>query len=134
MAVLVLGLSALAASPAQSVVTLTSNVNKRDTGGLVFTYNNEHAQKFTTGTNSAGYELTSIELKFADVDTGDAAPTVTLRDSEGADPAEAVLTTLTAPGSFGSGLIRWSTCMRPRTPPRPERTRTLTGPGRAPGR
>ena len=66
-------LAALAASPAagQTTVTLVSNFNQTDDAAAGGT--RDRAQRFTTGSNAAGYTLTSIEIKSEDAQSDDAA-------------------------------------------------------------
>ncbi len=75
---------------------LVSNLGQADggTGGL----HNDHAQKFTTGSN--GYKLTSVEMEFAKLNDTDAASvtwTATIRKTSGNRPFSAVDGTLTNP-------------------------------------
>ena len=61
-ALLLAALALFAAAPAEAqTVTLVSNFGQEKTSGTRFTGDNSLAQRFTTGANSGGYTLASIE-------------------------------------------------------------------------
>ena len=79
---------------------LVSNAGQANTD---LTALEDRAQRFTTGDNSGGYTLSSIEIVSADNESDDASVAVWTVDSDGF-PA-AVHATLTAPGSFAKGTL-----------------------------
>ena len=99
----------LLGSPAPSdaaEIVLVSNTSQSGFGGTpVGAY--DHAQGFTTGKNTLGYVLTSIELQ---VHTAPANGTLTVsvRVADGQDPSDTVLYTLTNPINLGTGLRKFT--------------------------
>ncbi len=99
----------LLGSPAPSdaaEIVLVSNTSQSAYGGTpVGAY--DHAQGFTTGKNTLGYVLTSIELQ---VHTAPANGTLTVsvREADGQDPSDTVLYTLTNPSNLGTGLRKFT--------------------------
>ena len=99
----------LLGSPAPSdaaEIVLVSNTSQSGFGGTpVGAY--DHAQGFTTGKNTLGYVLTSIELQ---VHTAPANGTLTVsvREADGQDPSDTVLYTLTTPSNLGTGLRKFT--------------------------
>ena len=99
----------LLGSPAPSdaaEIVLVSNTGQHAYGGTpVGAY--DHAQGFTTGKNTLGYVLTSIELQ---VHTAPANGTLTVsvREADGQDPSDTVLHTLTNPSNLGTGLRKFT--------------------------
>ena len=99
----------LLGSPAPSdaaEIVLVSNTSQSGFGGTpVGAY--DHAQGFTTGKNTLGYVLTSIELQ---VHTAPANGTLTVsvREADGQDPSDTVLYTLTNPINLGTGLRKFT--------------------------
>ena len=99
----------LLGSPAPSdaaEIVLVSNTGQHAYGGTpVGVY--DHAQGFTTGKNTLGYVLTSIELQ---VHTAPANGTLTVsvREADGQDPSDTVLYTLTTPSNLGTGLRKFT--------------------------
>ena len=81
---------------------LVSNTGET-TSGKTTTALNEHAQGFTTGKNTLGYVLTSVELDIGDAPVGGTL-TVSVRADVSGNPDSAVLHTLTNPVSVGTGL------------------------------
>ena len=84
---------------AQSQV-LVSNIGQAtsSTGHL----GNDHAQAFTTGSNAAGYSLTSVEIALGDPGIGPPAKTVTIANDSNGSPGTTV-GTLTNPASYVAG-------------------------------
>ena len=84
------------------IVTLVSNSGQADAGtrqpGA-----NTFAQSFDTGSNSYGYNLSSIALDFAAAPTGTGTLTVTVREDSSGSPSETVLYTLNNP-THSAGL------------------------------
>ena len=105
----ILAAALLLGSPAPSdaaEIVLVSNTGQRAYGGTpVGAY--DHAQGFTTGKNTLGYVLTSIELQ---VHTAPANGTLTVsvREADEQDPSDTVLYTLTNPGNLGTGLRKFT--------------------------
>ena len=106
---ILLAVALLLGSPAPSgaaEIVLVSNTGRLDQGGTpVGAY--DHAQGFTTGKNTLGYVLTSIELR---VHTAPANGTLTVsvRAADGQDPSDTVLHTLTNPSNLGTGLRKFT--------------------------
>ena len=102
---ILLAAALLLGSPAPSgaaEIVLVSNTGQHAYGGTpVGAY--DHAQGFTTGKNTLGYVLTSIELQ---VHTAPANGTLTVsvREADGQDPSDTVLYPLTNPSNLGTGL------------------------------
>ena len=89
------------------IVTLVSNSGQADAGTRQpgdYTY----AQSFDTGSNSYGYNLSSIALDFAAAPTGTGTLTVTVREDSSGSPSETVLYTLNNP-THSAGLNEFST-------------------------
>ena len=105
----ILAAALLLGSPAPSdaaEIVLVSNTGQHAYGGTpVGVY--DHAQGFTTGKNTLGYVLTSIELQ---VHTAPANGTLTVsvREADGQDPSDTVLYTLTTPSNLGTGLRKFT--------------------------
>ncbi len=105
----ILAAALLLGSPAPSdaaEIVLVSNTGQHAYGGTpVGIY--DHAQGFTTGKNTLGYVLTSIELQ---VHTAPANGTLTVsvREADGQDPSDTVLYTLTNPSNLGTGLRKFT--------------------------
>ncbi len=105
----ILAAALLLGSPAPSdaaEIVLVSNTGQHAYGGTpVGAY--DHAQGFTTGKNTLGYVLTSIELQ---VHTAPANGTLTVsvREADGQDPSDTVLYTLTNPSNLGTGLRKFT--------------------------
>ncbi len=90
-----------AASPllAQSALTFTGNLGQSD--GPSASLGNDYAQGFTTGANSAGYSLRSVEVEFSDItnDLSSSDLTASIHSSSGGFPGGS-LGTLANPSSF----------------------------------
>ena len=89
------------------IVTLVSNsgqanADTRQPGTHIY------AQSFDTGSNSYGYNLSSIALDFAAAPTGTGTLTVTVREDSSGSPSETVLYTLNNP-THSAGLNEFST-------------------------
>ena len=86
---------------AQAVTVLVSNVGQTDAGhGSLRDY--DQAQAFTTGSNSDGYTLTSVEIAFLSATSGAASTfTVSIHANNSGAPG-ASLGTLTNPASVNS--------------------------------
>ncbi len=95
----VLLLAAPQQADAQRARTLVSNIRGGDTSGASV----DRAQRFTTGLNSGGYTLSSIEIFSADNESDDARVSVRTVGPPRTVPNEipaAVHATLTPPDSF----------------------------------
>ena len=101
----VLLLAAPQQADAQRARTLVSNIRGGDTSGASI----DRAQRFTTGDNSGGYTLSSIEIFSGDNESDAASVSVWTVDSNGYP--NAVHATLTPPDSFAKGP--WSLRTRP---------------------
>ena len=66
----------------------------------------DRAQAFTTGANSGGYTLSSVEFIYADIDGDDAAVSVCTVDVNGFPTS--TCTALTAPSSFVAGTLEFT--------------------------
>ena len=103
LAALVLGVPEMVQA---QIVTLVSNSGQADAGtrqpGA-----NTFAQSFDTGSNSYGYNLSSIALDFAAAPTGTGTLTVTVREDSSGSPSETVLYTLNNP-THSAGLNEFS--------------------------
>ena len=87
-------------------IVLVSNTGQPDQGGTpVGPY--DHAQGFTTGKNTLGYVLTSIDLRVHTAPAGGTL-TVSVREADGQDPSDTVLYTLTNPSNLGTGLWKFT--------------------------
>ena len=94
-----------------SDVTLVSNTGQA--AGIAFGVgNNDWAQSFTTGSNSGGYNLSSIELDFNSVrsELTSSNFTVSIWSATAADPPlpDSLLHTLDSPSAFTTGTVAFS--------------------------
>ena len=89
------------------IVTLVSNSGQADAGTRQ-PGGNTFAQSFDTGSNSYGYNLSSIALDFAAAPTGTGTLTVTVREDSSGSPSETVRYTLNNP-THSAGLNEFST-------------------------
>ena len=80
---------------------LVSNFNQA--AGTVVQFSLPVAQRFTTGSNSGGYTLTSVEIKSED-SQGDTF-SVSVCEVDGDGYPTSTCTALTAPGSFAAGTL-----------------------------
>ena len=87
-----------------SPVSLISNVGQGQDDDTSFS--GEVAQRFTTGSNSTGYTLTSVEIVSED-DQGDDA-SVSLCTVDGSGFPTSTCTALTAPDSFAAGTLAFT--------------------------
>ena len=100
-------LAALLALPlqAEAQTTLVSNTGQTaDPASIGDT--SDRAQAFTTGANSGGYTLSSVEFISRDLDGDDAAVSVCTVDLNGFPTS--TCTTLTAPSSFAVGTLEFT--------------------------
>ena len=98
-AMLMLGFPA----PAHAQTVLVSNTGQSNSGQTSVNPS-DHAQGFTTGQNTLGYSLTSIELGVG-VAPGSGTLTVTVRGDDGSgDPGGNTLYTLNNPANVAAGL------------------------------
>ena len=98
-AMLMLGFPA----PAHAQTVLVSNTGQSN-AGQTSVNPSDHAQGFTTGQNTLGYSLTSIELGVG-VASGSGTLTVTVRGDDGSgDPGGNTLYTLNNPANVAAGL------------------------------
>ena len=83
--------------PSSSSSPLVGNLDQSDDGTA--TFQRDHAQQFTTGSNAGGYRLTSVDVEFASLERTTAfdrkALTINIRAHSGNGPGEVV-----------SGLLR----------------------------
>ena len=90
-------------APAHAQTVLVSNTGQSNTGQTSVNPS-DHAQGFTTGQNTLGYSLTSIELGVG-VASGSGTLTVTVRGDDGSgDPGGNTLYTLNNPANVAAGL------------------------------
>ena len=90
-------------APAHAQTVLVSNTGQSN-AGQTSVNPNDHAQGFTTGQNTLGYSLTSIELDVG-VAPGSGTLTVTVRGDDGSDdPGGNTLYTLNNPANVAAGL------------------------------
>ena len=90
-------------APAHAQTVLVSNTGQSN-AGQTSVNPNDHAQGFTTGQNTLGYPLTSIELGVG-VAPGSGTLTVTVRGDDGSgDPGGNTLYTLNNPANVAAGL------------------------------
>ena len=89
---------------AEAQTTLVSNTGQTSDGTLGDS--RDRAQAFTTGANSGGYTLSSVEIISADVEGDDAAVSVCTVDVNGF--ATSTCTALTAPSSFAAGTLEFT--------------------------
>ena len=95
-------LAGLAAAPAAAqTVTLVSNTGQ--TGNAIASGNLDRAQRFTTGSNAAGYTLASIEITSVDSESDDATAAVWTVNASGFP--DTVHASLTAPTGFDAGTL-----------------------------
>ena len=92
----------LPTAQAQSSEVLVSNFGQTETPTLGDIRNHDRAQGFTTGNNSLGYNLTSVELKLTVADTGRSTFTVAVHADNNGIPGSR-LATLTAPQTLATG-------------------------------
>ena len=100
---LLVAVAALLALPlqAQAQTTLVSNTGQGVDSRAGST--GDRAQRFTTGANSGGYTLSSVEFTSDDLQGDDAAVSVCTVDADGYPTS--TCTALTAPSSFAAGTI-----------------------------
>ena len=103
---------AAAQTPQSNGAALVSNTGQTagSTGGVG---TNEWVQSFTTGPNSDGYDLSSIELDFSTLPSPALASsdfTVTIWSATAANPPlpNSPLHTLSSPGTFTTGIVAFS--------------------------
>ncbi len=89
---------------AEAQTTLVSNTGQTSDGTLGDS--RDRAQAFTTGANSGGYTLSSVEIISADAEGDDAAVSVCTVDVNGF--ATSTCTALTAPSSFAAGTLEFT--------------------------
>ncbi len=90
-------------APAHAQSVLVSNTGQSN-AGQTSVNPNDHAQGFTTGQNTRGYSLTSIELGVGAA-PGSGTLTVTVRGDDGSDdPGGNTLYTLNNPANVAAGL------------------------------
>ena len=99
---------------AQTTQVLVSNINQPDgaRGGL----GNDHAQAFTTGGDSTGYTLTSVDMEFARSEAGTTLSrilTVTIQSDSGGNPSGTIVGTLTNPAFVSTNSDRTYTFSAP---------------------
>ena len=83
---------------------LVSNIGQSDGDtGTLRIY--DHAQGFTTGGNTAGYAVTSVEVKFADVVNSSLNLAVGIRSSDSLGNPGSSIGTFMNPDSFSSGSV-----------------------------
>ena len=93
-------------APAHAVEgTFVSN-NGRSSDAAFNISSNQYAQGFTTGDNSGGYVLTSVEVNLA-AGAGSGTLTATVRSSSSNNPGT-TLCTLNTPNNLGSGVRKFS--------------------------
>ena len=66
----------------------------------------DRAQRFTTGSNPAGYTLTSVEIRSEDAESDDATVSICTIDGRGYPTSSCTL--LTVPSSFAAGILVFS--------------------------
>ena len=103
-----LALALAAPAAAQTSVTLVTNTGQTRTHSAAFS--NDEATSFTTGSHSAGYKLTSVDIKLR------VAPTtpvysVSIREDSSGNPGTTSLGTLTNPTGLSNGWqdVRYTT-------------------------
>ena len=89
---------------AEAQTTLVSNTGQTSDGTLGDS--RDRAQAFTTGANSGGYTLSSVEIISADAEGDDTAVSVCTVDVNGF--ATSTCTALTAPSSFAAGTLEFT--------------------------
>ena len=100
---------------AQQSTTLISNIGQTASGSGKQRMSYDRAQAFTTGSHSAGYRLTSVDVVFNQTDLGDLFRrnnpyfTVGIWNESGGKPGKKIGSTLThprnSPDAFDSGLF-----------------------------
>ncbi len=86
-------------------MVLVSNTGQTNEGnGTVNRLNRQRAQAFTTGTESAGYVLTTVGIQLGSRSTGDPALTLTLHQDSSGEPGTAICT-LTAPDEITANSL-----------------------------
>ncbi len=93
------------AAEAQTTRLLVGNQGAGTSSPLAVVSNYYPAQAFTTGANSAGYNVANVEIEFTSAPSAAALGdmTLTIRNADGSDPGT-VVGTLTNPGSGGAGF------------------------------
>ena len=107
-ACLVLALATLCSTPAaaQSETTLISNIGQGNLSSASFS--NDRAQQFTTGSNSAGYTVSSIDIVSTDAEGDTFDVQLCTVDSQGYISSASTCTALTRPGSFAAGTLTFT--------------------------
>lgn len=111
-AVLLLAAAALTAwwvypaAPVQAQSVLVSNLGQGS--GDFSDFSNDTAQAFTTGSNSFGYTLTSVELVVATGASFTGYSVKLYAAASDGKPTESALATLSVPSGLGSGTDRFS--------------------------
>ena len=90
----------------QPTAVLVSNVSQSDDGSIQLHPVFNQAQSFTTGANTQGYSLESIEFDVHLV--GDGTPTVTVRADNGSGRPGNTRYTLTNPANLGTGIQKFT--------------------------
>ena len=90
---------------AEAQTTLVSNTGQTSDGSGGDS--RDRAQAFTTGANSGGYTLSSVEVISGDVDGDDAAVSVCTVTTNAGFPTS-TCTALTAPSSFAAGTLEFT--------------------------
>ena len=102
----------------REVIALVSNTGVT---GTQFTSDRIQAQKFMTGTNPAGYQVSEVDIRFKTVGAGETT-VVTIRENNSSDrPGDLVGTTLTNPASLTADSLNTFTAssaimLEPSTP------------------
>ncbi len=93
------------AAEAQTTRLLVGNQGAGTSSPLAVISNYYPAQAFTTGANSAGYNVANVEIEFTSAPSAAALGdmTLTIRNADGSDPGT-VVGTLTNPGSGAAGF------------------------------
>ena len=93
------------AAEAQTTRLLVGNQGAGTSTPLAVITNYYPAQAFTTGANSAGYNVANVEIEFTSAPSAAALGdmTLTIRNADGSDPGT-VVGTLTNPGSGAAGF------------------------------
>ena len=90
----------------QTDTTLVSNIGRSfATVYLVNSSKPKNAQSFTTGSNSRGYNLTSIGVTFGAGPSASSAVVVTIREDDSGDPSDTVFATLTTPATINTNSV-----------------------------
>ena len=103
-----LAFAASAQAQAQTSVTLVANTGQTRTSSAAFS--NDEATSFTTGSHSAGYKLTSVDIKLrVELTTPDYS--VSIREDSSGNPGTTSLGTLTNPTGLSNGWqdVRYTT-------------------------